>query len=380
MLDINQQIFKQIEKSERPLIVFPADWRGDVVATSLALFLFLKKLKKEVEIAAAPSIKSQVWSFLPAHLEIKNSLDNLRKFIISLDISQTKIGKIKYNVEDKKINFVVSPEKGWFKAEDVSTSASGFKNDLIFIIGTSDLESLGDIYENNIEFFYKTAVINIDNQAGNEEFGQVNLIDINAAANSEILFNLLLNEKPDLLDEDVATCLLAGIIANTKNFRTANLTPKTLISTSILIDLGARREEIIDKLYRSRDFKTLKLWGKVLNNLNSSLNGRLIWSTVKQDDFKKAEAKEDSLLDIIDELIVNIPEAYVITIIFESSDGQNNQILLYTIKNLNALEILKEYAPEGSSKIANAKISGKLEEASRKYLDELEIKLKNLSK
>ncbi|MEI6836136.1 MAG: DHH family phosphoesterase [Candidatus Falkowbacteria bacterium] len=379
MLDITQQIFKQIEKSERPLIVFPADWRGDVVASSLALFLFLKKLGKEVEIVAAPSIKSQVWSFLPAHLEIKNSLDNLRKFIISLDISQTKISKVKYAIEDKKINFVISPETGWFKAEDVSTSASGFRNDLIFIIGTTDLESLSSIYENNVEFFYKTSIINIDNQAGNEEFGQINLIDINAAANSEILFSLLQDEKPDLLDEDIATCLLAGIIANTKNFKTVNLTPKTLISTSKLIDLGARREEIIDKLYRSRDFKTLKLWGKVLNNLNSSLNGRLIWSTVKRDDFKNAGASEDSLLDIIDELIINIPEAYIITIIFEDLTGQDNKILLYTIKNLNALEILKEYAPEGSPKIANARISGKLEESSQKYLNNLEIKLKNLS-
>lgn len=380
MLDTNQQIFKQIEKSQRPLIVFSADWSGDAVASSLALFLYLKKLKKEVEIIALPSIKNQVWSFLPAHNEIKNSLKNLRKFIISLDISQTKTKQIKYTLEDKKINFIVSPENGWFKAEDISTSASDFKHDLILTVSATDLESLGSIYENNVEFFYKTTIINIDHHAGNEEFGQINLIDVNAAASCEILFNLLYDEHPDLLDEDISTCLLTGIIAGTKNFRTANLTPRTLLSTSKLISLGARREEIIDKLYRSRDFKTLKLWGKVLGNLNSSLNGKLIWSTILRADFIDTKALEDNLLDIIDELIINIPEAHAITIIFENPDNTNNKILFYALKNINALEILKNYSPIGSPKIAQAELPGKLEEISQKYLTEIEDKLKNVNK
>lgn len=378
MLDINQQLFKQIEKSERPLIVFSADWNGDSVASSLALFLLLKKLKKEVEIIALPSIKNKVWSFLPAHLEIKNSLDNLRKFIISLDISQTKSNQIKYVVEDKKINFIISPTSGCFKPEDVSTSVSSFKYDLIIVVGTTDLESLGSLYSDNVEFFYKTTIVNIDNHASNEEFGQINLIDINAISIAEILFNLLQNEQADLLDEDISTCLLTGIIVSTKNFRTPNLTPRTLLSTSKLISLGARREEIIEKLYRSRDFATLKLWGKVLSNLNSSLSGKLIWSTIKREDFQSAVAKEDSLLDIIDELIINIPEAYAITIIYENPNSQDNKILLYSIKNINALEILKEYKPEGNSKTAEAELPGKLEEESKKYLANLENKLKNI--
>ena len=102
MLNISEQIFKQIEKSQRPLIVFSTDWNGDAVASSLALFLYLKNLKKNPEIIAMSSVKSPVWSFLPAHPEIKNTLDTLRKFIISLDVSQTKTEKISYNIENNK--------------------------------------------------------------------------------------------------------------------------------------------------------------------------------------------------------------------------------------------------------------------------------------
>ena len=380
MLNTQEQFFKQIDKCERPLIVFSSDWSGDAVASSLALFLFLKKLGKEVSVVAASSAKSPVWSFLPNQSEIKNSLDGLRKFVISLDISQTKVNQIKYTIEDEKINFIISPDSGWFKTEDITTSDSGFKYDLIIVFGATDLESLGQIYDNNVEFFYKTSVINIDCQAGNEEFGQINIIDLNSAATSETLFNLLQEKYPDLIDEDISTCLLAGIISGTKNFRTPNLTPRTLLTTSKLISLGGRREEIIDKLYHSRNFKTLKLWGRVLNSLNTSLNGSIVWSVVKRDDFKTAEALEDSLLDIIDELIANIPEAKVITIIFENPENSDNKILLYSVKNINALEMLKEYSPSGNFKTAQAEIAGELETVSQEYLSKLEIKLKNIIK
>ncbi len=380
MLNIYEQIFKQLEKSQRPLIVFPTDWKGDAVSSSLAIFLLLKKMEKEVEITAAPSAKSTLWSFLPEHMKIKNKLDNLRKFIISLDISQTDVSQIKYNIEDKKINFIVAPKNGWFKAEDISTAESGFKYDLIITIGATDLESLGEIYDNNVEFFYKTTIINIDNQSGNEEFGQINLVDLNSATASEIIFRLINEKWPDFIDENIATCLLSGVISGTRNFRNSNLTPHTLLATSKLISLGGRREEIIDKLYHSRNFKTLKLWGRVLNNLNTLSGGQVVWSKVKRDDFKSAEALEDSLLDIIDELIINIPEAKIITIIFENPKNDQNKILLYSVKNINALETLKDYLPSGNSKIAQASIEGDLDEVSKKYLTDLEEKLKNIIK
>lgn len=380
MLNTAEQFFKQLEKSQHPLIVFPTDWQGDAVSSALALFLFLKKINKEVAMAADPSAKKEVWSFLLSKVDLKSELSDLRKFIISLNISQTKVSQIKYHTEEQKINFIITPKNGYFKPEDISTADSGFKYDLIITLGATDQESLGKIYEANIDFFYKTSVINIDCQSSNEEFGQINIIDINSLTISEILFNLFQEKHPDLIDEDIATCLLAGIISGTKNFRIPNLNPKTLLDTSALIALGGRREEIIEKLYHSRNFKTLKLWGRVLSNLNTSLNGQLVWSLVKYDDFKQSEALEDSLLDIIDELIINIPEAKIITIIFETSIKDTNKILFYSLKNVNALEVLKEYQVSGTAKIAQAELQGKLEEVSQNYLSDLEIKLKNIFK
>ncbi len=379
MLNLEQQIFKQIEKSKNILIIFSADREGDSISSALAFFLFLKKQGYEVTVVCRGLEETNhAFSFLPAYSQILNNLDNLRRFIVSVDISKAKVNQVKYLVDNNILNFIISPSEGWFKPEDVSARAGEFKYDLIITLGTSDLESLGKLYDQNIEFFYKTAIINIDHKAANEDFGQINFIDLNAVAISEILFYLLKNYKPEFLSEEIATCLLAGIIQKTKNFKTSNLTPRTLLTTSQLISIGANREDIINHLYRSRDLATLKLWGRVLNNLKSERGEELIWSKLSRQDFSETNSSPESLADIVDELIMNVPSAKLVAIFCEES-YETTRLLVYSLKNLNALEILKGRDPRGTIKAASILITKNIETASLELIPELKNKLDKLA-
>jgi phosphoesterase RecJ-like protein len=378
MLNLEQQIFNQIEKSKDILIIFPTDREGDAMASALALFLFLKKQEYTVDIVGPGLDQTKhIFSFLPFYDQIKNELINLRRFIVSVEIGQAKVNQIKYQVENNVLNFIISPSEGWFKPEDVSARAGEFKYDLIITVGTSDLESLGKLYDQNVEFFYKTPIINIDHKPNNEEFGQINFIDLNAVAISEIIFYLLKNYKPELITEDMSTCLLAGIIQKTKNFKTSNLTPRTLLTTSQLISSGANREDIVNHLYRSRDLKTLKLWGRVLNNLKSENNEELIWSKLSLKDFTETNSSIDCLNDIIDELIMNVPSAKLVVLICEEPAAKT-KVILYSLKNLNALELLRDYKPEGTIKISSAIITKDIETTSASLIPELKNKLEKL--
>ncbi len=378
MLDLEQQIFRQLEKSKSPLIVFPADWSGDSVAAALALFIFLKNLGLNPEIAASqPDINKHSLAFLPSFQAIQAGLHNLRRFIVSLDISQAKVQQIKYTVDEARLNFIISPSTGWFKPEDVTSRADDFKYDLIITLGTSNLESLGKIYDDNIEFFYKTTIINIDNHPTNEDFGQINFVDLNSVATSETLFYLLKNYKGELVNEDAATCLLAGIIQQTKNFKTPNLTPRTLLTSSQLITLGARREEIVNNLYRSRDISSLKLWGRILNNLKSSKKDEILWSSLLGPDFKDCDSSPAMIDDLVDELMASVPSAKLIVIIYETDPGLTN-INLYALKNNNALDLLKEYSPQGLPRLAKATTSQSPNQLTNELIPALQKKLDKL--
>ncbi|MFA5163627.1 MAG: DHH family phosphoesterase [Patescibacteria group bacterium] len=369
MLNQEQQIFKQIEKANNIIIVFPKIADGDVLACALAWLLFLKKLDKKVEIVGGQPLSLKTWSFLPGSSEIKENIDNLRNFIVSLDIKNAKVGQIKYLVENNQLNFIISPKSGWFTPEDVSASASGFKHDLILSLGTADLESLGDAYDQNVEFFYKTTIINIDNHPDNEEYGQINFIDLNSLSLTEASFHLFKAYQEKNIDEDIATCLLAGIIAKTKNFKTPNLTPRILLNSSDLINLGARREEITDRLYRSKGLNVLKLWGRALETLQAEAGNHLIWSILNKENLPPNYNPENDLNDIIDELIINIPEAKIIIAFYPGDNDNESRALVYSVKNIDLKEIFKNYEPEGRIKSVKIKINHELTKASEEITE-----------
>ena len=379
MLNLEQQIARQIEKSQNILIVLPGDHDGDTVASALALFLFLKNLNKTTEICSSRRVKTaESLSFLPAYSDVHTSLNNLRRFIVSINIHEAKVSQIKYTIDGGQLNFIISPDTGWFKPEDVNARAGDFRYDLIITVGASDLESLEKIYDDNVEFFYKTNIINFDHHSTNEDFGQINFIDLNAVATAEILFNFMKNYKPELINEDVATCLLTGIIQQTKNFKTANLTPRTLLTASELITLGARREEIVKNLYRNRNISSLKLWGKILNNLQTVKNGELLWSGISAADFKETGAADSDLTDIVDELIASVPSAKIIALLYEETN-QQTKVIIYSLKNINALELIQEYSPHGTVKMAQVSINQGLAATEKELIDNLQTKLDKLS-
>jgi nanoRNase/pAp phosphatase (c-di-AMP/oligoRNAs hydrolase) len=382
MLTQKQQIFEQINKASNILVTFSNDWSGDAISSALAMFLFLKKLDKKITIIADFNHKNDIFSFLPNFNEIKNNLAGIQNFIITLNLKNTKAEQVKYKIEDEKLNFIITPEKGSFSAVDISSSAGEYNFNLIITLDTPDLESLGEIYENNTDFFYHTPIINIDNHSGNESFGQINLIELTSVATAEILFTLFNDYSREIIDENIATCLLTGMIDKTRSFKTQNITPNSLTIASQLIALGAERDNIVNKLYRSRSLGVLKLWGRVLARLASDESASIIWSVITSHDFAKTASSEKNLLDVIDELIISIPTAKVIALIYEDEQKSDNlpqtTALIFSVRNIDSLQLIKELSPVGTKKIAKIRLNKSLKDAEQTIINLIIDKIKRL--
>jgi phosphoesterase RecJ-like protein len=204
------------------------------------------------------------------------------------------------------------------------------------------------------------------------------LIKINSVSTSEILFSLFKDYEKDVFDADIATCLLTGIISKTRNFRNANLTPDALSATSHLISHEARREEIVNKLYRSRHLGALKLCGIVLSRLTGSSGQQVVWSAVTRNDFLKTGADKNDLGEIADELASNLPEVKIIIIFFEV-EGQNGQptvrSLIHSPKNINLMDLLKEHNPRGDERMVEIESKLKLEEIKEEIIALIDKKI-----
>ncbi|MDP3965040.1 MAG: hypothetical protein Q8Q20_05320 [bacterium] len=341
-----QQAQDLIKKSQNVLIVLPDDPSLDTISSGLALFSVLEKLKKDAKVVCADFRLPPNADFMPKSKDIHSSLTSLRQFIISLNVSQTAVEELSYAIEGEKLNIYITPRNGYFEERDVSTSSGAFTHEVIIVLGAPDLETLGKLYDDHAEFFYHTPIINIDHQAANENFGQVNLVEVTATSTSEIVFELIKHLGEEHLDEYIATNLLTGIITKTKSFQSPVVTPKSLAVASHLIASGARREEIVKNLYQTKTLPMLKLWGRTLARLRSAKNGSVLWSLLTVDDFVKSEASPNDLPGVIDELIVNAPEAKAIAILHEAPKNTVRGII-YTPHYIDATALFKKWHPEG---------------------------------
>lgn len=316
--NIFQQIFDQLVKANKVLIALPVNLTADNTASALALFLFLKKMQKDVEIASAGIIPHAL-GFLPGLNNIKSNLQSSKSLVISVDIGQKPVQEISYEPQGDKLNIFLKSKTTEYTAQDVSFSSDQAHFQVMVILDATSLESLGALFEENAETLFQTPKIVIDNKAANEYFGAINLVDINATSISEILSDLLATYEQELIDEDIATCLLTGIITKTNSFQHAQTTPKAFMKASELIELGGRQQEVVRNLYKTKPLPLLRLWGRALARLKTT--DSVLYSLLSAEDFKKAEAKDSDLLAVLRELHENISGYKIVALLSEQESG-----------------------------------------------------------
>lgn len=364
MLSEVEQIKKLLENSKHALVAFRANGNGDAIASGLALGLFLEKLGKQVDIVAQDFRLPKTLKFLKKSDTIRAHFPYLQKFVITVDVHRSGVQELSYDLKDEKLRIFITPQHNFLGRDDIRTAQSDFKYDIIFILGTTDLEALGAIYDNNTELFYKKPIINIDHANGNEHFGHINIVDITAASTAEILYQLFKDWQPENIDKDIATALLTGMIDSTRSFKSAKVQPRALTAASELIHLGADRDFIVQNLYRTRSLATLKLWGQALSHLQHDSATGIVWTTITRDEFVRSGAHADDLYDIIHEIIGTAPEAKFIVLFHEQSEPGDQtsrvHVILDALKGYDAKQILKSYPPVvGDKKQATVIVAGK---------------------
>jgi phosphoesterase RecJ-like protein len=351
-LETHEQIFELLEKSQSPLILLRPDYSVDGLAGGLALKRILTSMGKEnVTITSHDFKLPKKLAFFPGSETVQNSLENVRQFVISLDVSKTKVDTISYNVKDDHLDFMIRPKDGTFQDSDVSTRLSGGEYDLVITLNTPDLESLGTLYDNDTDFFFETPIVNIDHRPDNERYGQINLVDIVASSSSEIIAELFVMHNKKIIDEDTATLLLAGMMAETKSWHVPNVTPQALSLAGDLMEAGARKEEIMNNLYRSKNLSTLHLWGRALARLKADDEHGIAWATIPSTDFNTTETTEQDLEGVVNELISISSNAPVILLLYQKKDGRVSGFL-HTTHKMNAQTIVKDFNPKGSHLLA----------------------------
>jgi len=370
MMSEEQQVKELINSSKNILITVKKFYNSDDIGTALAWLLLLKKLNKQVSLVVDDFNLPAELKFLPEVESIKGNLNYLKKHTITVDLARTELEELSYDLKDKSLEIYLTPKKGEINKDDLSLKEKNYKYNLILTVGTPELESLGQIFDDNPDFFYKIPIINIDCQGENDRYGQINYVDLNRSSVAEISFEIFKNFNHDLIDENIATCLLTGLITATDSFKNTHLNPETLTFASQLINKGAAKEKIISNLYHNKSVSTLKTWGKVLSNLKSDDKNKIIWSAIKSSELKNPVFNENDFISLLKELLNTVGRVNLLALFIESE--QKTKVFLYkNNQNLNLIPLIRKYQGEGNKKLSTFFINKGLEASEKELLEEL---------
>jgi hypothetical protein len=245
-----QQASEAIRQAQSILLVTAQRPNIDQVASMVALTHALRKIDKKVTPLVTDRVPGGA-QFIAKGI-VDTSLAGSRDFIVELSLAKAEVDKVKYTVEDGKLNVHVTPFSGGFTPADVSFSQGDYHFDLIIALGVPRRANLDRIFEQNPNLLSSTPMLNLDYHRINEQHGAINLLETNASTISEMVLALTESVQGGLLDKDMATALLAGIMAATDRFTAPSTTAKSMTVAAQMLAAGADQQKVTKEIFGER--------------------------------------------------------------------------------------------------------------------------------
>jgi phosphoesterase RecJ-like protein len=204
----------------------------------------------------------------------------------------------------------------------------------------------------------KPFIINIDHHITNTRFGDINVVDPQAASTTEILYKLF-SEMQVEISPDIALALLTGLVTDTLGFRTNNVNANTLHAAADLVEAGADLGFVTMHALNLRSLSTLELWRTGMNNMQ--IDQGLIWTTITKGERRAANFRSNSSVGLVN-LLADVDQVSMGAVLMEMDDD-TVKVGLRCRPPYDVSEIAIAFGGGGHALAAGCTISGPLAKA-----------------
>ena len=238
----------------------------------------------------------------------------------------------------------------------------GVEPQLVFFFDSGNLERSGSGVRHIASH---ATLVNVDHHPSNSRFGDLNVIDPNASAVGQMVFEMLeVFQFP--VTATIATNLYVALLTDTGGFRHENTTPRALADAARLASLGADPGWIATMVYKMRPETTLKLSGLSLATMRVEMQGRLAWAKVTRRMLREAGAVMAESEGIIDTL--NSIAGLELAIMFKEVQPELTKISVRSRGAVDAAAMCALFGGGGHIRAAGAEIPKSMEEAVKAVL------------
>jgi len=116
----------------------------------------------------------------------------------------------------------------------------------------------------------------IDHHLGEPAFGQVRVIQPQACATGELVYDLI-RRHPGALTLPMAEGLYTALVTDTGSFRFSNTDPQAHAMAAHLLSMGVRPEPLLAQIHQHRHPNRLRFLGTVLSRVQLTSDGAVSW-------------------------------------------------------------------------------------------------------
>jgi len=301
------QAKRMIEKSQKILSISHKRPDGDTLGASCSLYLALQQWGKQVDMACID--------------EIPDRFDFL-----------TDMNKVIREFNFRDYDLII-----------VSDAGASYM--------TRYHEVYPDIFKGDVP------VINFDHHSSNDNFGTLNIVDATCPSATVLLYRVFETWGIHITPA-IATALLCGIYNDTGSLMHSNTTIEVLEMSGKLMEKGGKINTVAKKLFRTTPVSTLKLWGRVLENVHVNEEGVTV-SVVTWKDFLECGAGQDEISGVVD-FLNSVPGSKFTVLLNEDDKGNIKGSFRTQRDDVDVAALAGQFGGGGHKKAAGFTMPGRL--------------------
>ncbi len=235
--------------------------------------------------------------------------------------------------------------------------------DLLVISDCGALSRIGDVGVRHADLLARLPRVIVDHHASNDSAEVGDWIEPASSATCEMVTLLAARLGVPLTrdDGDLAADLIAGIVMDTSTFAHPNVTPRTLAVAAALVDAGAPLSDASRQLYRTKPEAQLRLFGRILARLESTDEGKIIWSTLTDEDVEATGALRAHSEGIID--LLSQSETAEVAILFKEAPEATRISVRTKPGGVDATVLTGAFGGGGHARASGASFDGAVDAA-----------------
>lgn len=252
--------------------------------------------------------------------------------------------------------------------ESISQDAqTGICYDLCICLDSGDKSRLGEF---GVYLDTAKKSICLDHHITNTGYAQENIVQAQISSTCEVLCGFL---EDSCISRETAECIYTGIIHDTNVFKNSNTSAQTMQAAGRMMEKGINFGRIIDDSFYKKTYVQNQIMGRAILESIAFMDGRCIFSVIRQKDMRFYGVESSDLDGIVDQL--RITDGVECAIFLHETESQQFKVSMRSGEQIDVSRVAAYFGGGGHVRAAGCTMSGSVHDVINNLSEQIALQL-----